>query len=312
MFCMSADITPISAGPLHAQARPRISPVDLRVTIEDHTSQLYLHELRELLRGFAGALFVALPLLYTMEMWERARNIEEIVLLVILGAAYFITAGYCAYSGFKSGRARTHVWWDALVAMGLGLVASGITLMITARITDSTPVGVTVSLLALMTVPTGFGAALAINQLGTRGGAVDDHESVAVAALSEDWEKVTATVLGGVLFAFNIVPTIEPKVMIMELGPKHALAILLFSVLLSYGIEHTARFHTEKNTRKGVLAEPWLSTLFCYLVSLVCAASLLWAFGYLSTSTPLHMATLWVVVVGYATTLGGTAGRLIL
>ena len=293
-------------------SRPLVSPANLRVVIEDHKAALYKHELRELLRGFAGALFVALPLLYTMEMWERARNIDEGVLLAILGASYLICVGYCSYSGFKSGRARVNIWWDGLVAMGLGLVASYITLCITARITADTPLTVQVCLLALMSVPTGFGAALAINQLGQRGEAIDSTESVAVAALPEDLEKVTATILGGVLFAFNIVPTIEPKVMIMELGPKHALAVLGFSLLLSYGIEFTARFQAETNNAKGVLAEAWLSTLFCYLVSLTCAAALLWAFGYLSTQTPPQMAILWIIVVGYATTLGGTAGRLIL
>ena len=293
-------------------SRPLASPINLQVVIEDHKSALFKHELRELLRGFAGALFVALPLLYTQEMWERARNIDEVVLLAILVTAYFICVGYCSYSGFKSGRARVHIWWDALVAMGLGLVASFITLCITARITADTPLTVQVCLLALMTVPTGFGAALAINQLGQRGEAIDATEAVAVAALPEDLEKVTATILGGILFAFNIVPTIEPKVMIMELGPPHALAILAFSLALSYGIEFTARFQNESVTEKGVLAEAWLSTIFCYLVSLTCAAALLWAFGYLSTGTPPHMAIQWIIVVGYATTLGGTAGRLIL
>ncbi|MEM7728729.1 MAG: DUF2391 family protein, partial [Pseudomonadota bacterium] len=66
----------------------RVSPLTRRVEIEERTAPLYQHELRELLRGFAGALFVALPLLYTMEMWERARNIEEPALIVILVAAF--------------------------------------------------------------------------------------------------------------------------------------------------------------------------------------------------------------------------------
>ena len=292
---------------------PRVlSPLLRPVEIEDHVAPLVLHEARELLRGFAGALFVALPLLYTMEMWERARNIDERVLLAILGGAYLLIIGYNSYSGFKVGRQRKHLQWDSVTALGLGMLASLITLSITARITVDTPMIVVVSLLALMSVPTGFGAALAINQLGKRGSAIDETDSIAINVLNEDLEKVTATILGGTLFAFNIVPTIEPKVMLAEIGPEEGLAILGFSVLISYGIEHTARFQADKNQHQGVLAEPWLSTLFCYLVSLLCAAVLLWAFGYLHLGTPPHMAVLWVVIVGYATTLGGTAGRLIL
>ncbi|MEM7728379.1 MAG: DUF2391 family protein, partial [Pseudomonadota bacterium] len=192
-------------------------------------------------------------------------------------------------------------------------LGSYITLCITARITLDTPLTVQVCLLALMVVPTSFGAALAINQLGKRGGGGSgDEEAIAVKLLGEDGEKVTATALGGTLFAFNIVPTIEPKEMLAEIGPQHGLAILAFSLLLSYGIEYTARFHQKKNNSKGVLAGKLLSTGFCYLVSLTVAALLLWAFGYLNFNTPLEMSVLWIIIVGYATTLGGTAGRLVL
>ena len=288
-----------------------VSPLTRAVKIEEEVAPFFRHELRELLRGFAGALFVALPLLYTQEMWERARNIEESVLIAILLGAFVVNMGYVSYSGYKKGTGRTHVQWDALICVGLGLVASFITLCITARVTLETPFSVVVCLLALMSVPTSFGAALAINQLGARGGS-SDQEAVADKVLNEDMQKVTATILGGTLFAFNIVPTIEPKVMLAEIGPRHGLAILTFSLILSYGIEFTARFHQKQENAKGVLAEQWLSTLFCYLVSLAVAGVLLWSFGYLGLDTPPQMALLWVIIVGYATTLGGTAGRLIL
>ena len=289
-----------------------MSPLRLPVDVEDTVAPFYQHELRELLRGFAGALFVALPLLYTQEMWERARNIEEGVLIAILLSAFVINMGYVSYSGYKTGKSRTHVQWDACVCVGLGLVASLITLFITARVTVDTPFPVLVCLLALMSVPTSFGAALAINQLGSREQGGGGETEVADVVFNEDMAKITATTLGGILFAFNIVPTIEPKVMLAEIGPWHGLAILVFSLILSHGIEFTARFHQKKDNAKGVLAEHWLSTLFCYLVSLLVAAVLLWAFGYLGFDTPPNMALLWVIIVGYATTLGGTAGRLIL
>ncbi|WP_298918307.1 DUF2391 family protein [uncultured Algimonas sp.] len=289
------------------------SPLGRRVEVEEREDKLYRHEVRELLRGFCGALFVALPLLYTQEMWERARNIDEAVLIAIMVGAYVITVGYISYSGFKTGRTRTQIFWDAATAMGLGLVASIVTLYITARVTLDTPLAVLVCLLALMVVPTGFGAALAINQLGKRGGGGEDGEdSVAVELLGKDWEKLLATALGGTLFAFNIVPTIEPKVMLADIGPKHALAILVFSVMVSYGINYTAQFHKRRENHQGVLSSKWLSTLVCYLVSLLTSAAWLWAFGYLGLDTPLRMAIVWVIIVGYATTLGGAAGRLVL
>ena len=291
----------------------QVSPLHLCVDVEDYRTQLWKHEMREYLRGFAGALFVALALLYTQEMWERAREIGPATMLAILAIAYVLNMGYISYSGFKVSRARTYVLWDAAIAMGLGMLASVITLVITARIDLGTPPEVILKLVALLTVPTSFGAALAVNQLGKREYNDRTEDDPAEFFFNEDLKKVTGTVLGGSLFAFNIMPTIEPKVMLLEVEPTHTLAILVFSLIISYGIEFMARFHNEKdNQRQGVLAERWLTTLFCYLVSLATSAVLLWMFGYLNPNTPPEMALPWVVIVGYAATLGGTAGRLIL
>ena len=290
-----------------------VSPLTLCVDIEDYKTHLWKHELREYLRGFAGALFVALALLYTQEMWERAREIAPGTLIAILLIAFVLNMGFVSYSGFKVSRSRTYVVWDALVAMGIGFLASMITMFLTARITFDTPLSVVVSLAALMSVPTGFGAALAINQLGQREYNDRSENDPAEYFFNEDLKKVTGTILGGSLFAFNIMPTIEPKLMLVEVGPLHALGLVFFSLAMSYGIEFMARFHNEKdNQRVGVLAPRWLTTLFCYLVSLATSALLLWMFGYLSVNTPPEMAIQWVIIVGYAATLGGTAGRLIL
>lgn len=288
-----------------------VSSFDRRVEIEGQTDYLWKHEVRELLRGFAGALFVALPLLYTLEMWERSRNIEEPQLLLILLIAFVLNMGYNSYSGFKAGGTRTNLVWDSVLSLALGAMASFITLCITARIELDTPPAVMVSLIALMIVPTSFGASLAINQLGARDGE-ENKNSIAYKRLGEDGEKLLATFLGSVLFAFNIGPTIEPKLMLAKVGSWHALAILGFSVLISYGIEFTARFNNMDDNRTGVLAGRWLCTLVCYLVSLGVSAGLLWAFGYIGPSTPPEMWLPWVIIVGYATTLGGTAGRLVL
>ncbi|WP_265570109.1 DUF2391 family protein [Sphingomicrobium nitratireducens] len=49
-------------------------------------------EIRDLARGFAGALFVSLPLLFTMEMWEIARTIPDALLIGFLGISFLINA----------------------------------------------------------------------------------------------------------------------------------------------------------------------------------------------------------------------------
>ena len=312
---MSVRTLPHSARPHSEWTGPRgRSRARDEVCIEDFVAPLWQHELRELFRGFAGALFVALPLLYTQEMWERSREIAPSVLIIILLVALVINMGYIAYSGYKVSRTRTALLWDSITAVGLGAVASLVTLVITARIRDEVPFEIAVCLVALMSVPTSFGAALAINQLGKRDkSSSKSDDSSPSDSLSEDWQKITSTILGATLFSFNVMPTVEPKVMLMELSSWHALGILVFSLLLSYGIEFTSRFHSEDTDEsQGVLREAWLVTVVAYLVALLMSAMLLWMFGYINTGTPPEMWVPWLVVVGYAATLGGTAGRLVL
>ena len=290
-----------------------MSPARAKVRIEDFIAPLWQHELRELFRGFAGALFVALPLLYTQEMWERSREIAPSVLVIILLVALVINMGYSAYSGYKVSRTRVALLWDSLTAVGLGALASVVTLVLTARIRSEIPFEIAVCLVALMSVPTSFGASLAINQLGKRDRSGNESDETPASSLSEDWQKITATVLGATLFSFNVMPTIEPKLMLMEVTPWHTLGILAFSLLLSYGIEFTSRFHKkDTNEAEGVLREAWLTTVVAYLLALAMSALLLWMFGYINTSTPPELWVPWIVVVGYAATLGGTAGRLVL
>lgn len=288
-----------------------VSPLQMQVTIEGDTKPLWQHEGRELVRAFSSALFVALPLLYTLEMWERARNVPQWDLALILLLAYAVNVGYCSFSNYKSGCPRVNIWWDPVIAMGLGFLASVITLFITARITLDTSINVSLSLYALMIVPTSIGASIAINQLGSR----NSGEDKCVAdSLPRDAHKLIATVLGGILFGFNVAPTIEPKVMLAETGWWHALAIMIFSLMISYLIEYTAKFNSgEGDGGSGnILSDKWLSTLVTYLIALVTSALLLWMFGYINLSVPPQMWVIWVIILGYATTIGGAAGRLIL
>lgn len=274
---------------------------------------MWQHEMRELMRGFAGALFVALPLLYTQEMWERALNIDPWTMIGVLVVAYAANAGYHAYTGFKVARSRTSLVWDPITSFGLGALASLVTLYLTVRVGPETSLPDLAAQVALMSVPTSFGASLAINQLGQRSYNDREKQSIAEACLSEDWQKITATVLGGFLFAFNIAPTIEPRLLIVDMTGWHALFIAIFSVLVSYGVEFLCRFEDEEhNQSQGVLGAPWLTTLVTYQVSLATGAVLLWMFGYIGPSTPPEMWIPYIVVVGYAATLGGTAGRTIL
>lgn len=284
------------------------SPLDTVVVSEKEEQRLWVKELRDLARGFSGALVIALPLLYTLEMWQRALAISPWVLLLFVALAYLGNVGYHLYSGFKPEVGRRQIWFDGVTALALGALASLITLLLLGRYELSSDPSVIVSMVLLEMVPASFGASLAINQLGSRGG---NDEKRPADRLPPDIQKVVATVLGALLFSFNIAPTIEPAIITYTTTWWHTLAILLFSLFVSMMMVSFAGF-IERKEAGGFLGTLWLETVFSYGISLLVSLLLLWLFGYVGIDTPLPIMGRWVIVMGYVTTLGGSAGRLVL
>lgn len=286
-----------------------VSPLDRVINDNGSQSKLWVVEARDLARGFCGALFLALPLLYTVEMWERARIIPMWDMVVIVGVAYLGNVGFALFNGFKQQLSRKAAWFDALVAMGIGIVASAVTLVLVNRINFAVPFDTTVKLILLEMVPTSFGASLAMNQLG--GGSGGSKKKQLEDNFSPDFKKVLATSLGAFMFSFNIAPTVETQLIGNSLVWGHMVGLILFSLVVSALMVFFAQF-SERDGDSGILSSKWLETLFAYIVSLVISALLLWMFGYVDFGTPLTQLVPWVVTMGYATTLAGAAGRLVL
>ena len=90
-------------------------------------------DLDPILRACAGALLGALPLLYTMEMWWYARVVSEPILLAMMAVAGGVVVLSILFGGFRRGRV-THLGIDTLVAFGIGIAASAVTLLVVGRI----------------------------------------------------------------------------------------------------------------------------------------------------------------------------------
>lgn len=286
-----------------------VSPFNLMVESEEDRRPLWQIELRDLARGFAGALFLALPLLFTLEMWQRARVIPAWDMALIVVLAYFGNVGFALFNGFKAKLARQAAWFDALTAMGIGLVASAVTLLLINQLSWGMPVETSVKLLLLEMVPASFGASLAINQLGSR---KQDKASEFEDTFNPDFKKVAGTLLGATMFSFNIAPTIETQIIGNGLTWWHTIGIVVFSLAVSALLVFYAGFVERDSDQGGVLASKWVETAFAYLVSLAVSALLLWMFGYIDVGTPPQLVIPWVITMGYATTVAGAAGRIIL
>ncbi|WP_164844046.1 DUF2391 family protein [Croceicoccus ponticola] len=128
-------------------------------------------EIRDLARGVAGALFVSLPLLFTLEMWEIAKVIPDAALLAFLVVTFFLNKSYLDFAGFRRNAWQKSKWWDSVVTLGIGIVTSTLTLSVSGIIEPSLDLYLTAKTVALEAIPTSIGAAVAINQLGGGDGA---------------------------------------------------------------------------------------------------------------------------------------------
>lgn len=285
-----------------------ISPFSTVVEQEGEDERLGVVELRDLARGFCAALFVSLPLLYTEEMWTRSLLLPGWALYGWVALGYVICLGYVSFAGYRGKQGLGSPWLDALSALGIGLAASLITLLLIGRysVTDAADVIVRMALIEM--VPTAIGASVAINQLGGGSGGQSPH----VETMHPDLRMLMATTLGATLFAFNIAPTIETQKITYSVGWWHLLAIAVFSLVVSYMTVFVARFSKTSDREGRIIRSRWVETVVAYLVSLAASYTLLVMFGYIQTGVPPQLQLAWIIVLGYGTTLGGAAGRVIL
>lgn len=268
-------------------------------------------DLDPILRACAGALLGALPLLYTMEMWWYARVVSEPILLAMMVLAAGVAILSILFGGFRRGRV-THIAIDAVIVFGIGIATAALTLLVVGRIQPGQlPFAPAVRMIALESVPCAIGAALAMTQFRPRDGNRQNIDR-RIDRLSQDRQKVLATIVGAVFFAFNVAPTDEPWLMAMEAERYHFPLIVLFSLAVSYVIVFESDFAERPGGYTlGALGNPLGETLVSYLLSLGVSYAFLVGFGHMSSETPVYAQLRATVMLGYVTTIGGSAGRIL-
>ena len=180
-------------------------------------------EQRDLARALVGAVFVALPLHFTLEMWERARIMPLWMILLLFPLAYTCNVGFSIFSGYKENLHRQAIAFDALECMGIGWIAAGITLLLVDQLSVQMPLVVSLKLVTLQMVPTSFGACLAKSQLG-RGNSHDEKDMSK--RYSADFRKLVGSALGALIFAFNIGVTMEPIHIATSIQPVQVIGLI--------------------------------------------------------------------------------------
>ena len=289
----------------------------------------FRRELKDLLRAVAGGSIVAMPLLYTMEMWFHGATLSPWHQLAVLGAMLVVNFAFCLVSGFRHDSGVLEAVMEALTSVGIALVYSALILWLIGTIAPQTSLAESIGKVLLEAAAVSLGVSFADVHFrgksrtgedgddGAEGAKAEEDESKPSPAqlerlqLRADLLDVSATVAGSTLFALNIAPTEEVLLIAARLGPVQLLALLGFTVALCYVILYASGFENQPVYVRGAFQSAWAETVMTVAVSLLAGLALMWLLGereILSDRAPLVAGA---VVLGLPATVGGAAGRLI-
>jgi putative integral membrane protein (TIGR02587 family) len=262
---------------------------------------------RGLARAFGGAVLFAVPLLMTMEMWQRGFSMGRARLAVFIAATLPLLLGLSYYSGFEKTKSLAEDAEDVFIAFGVGWIASAIMLALFGMITPEMPLGEIVGKIGVQSVPASFGAMVARKQLQARS---DEMEEVEGRATYRG--ELFLMAAGAVFVAFNVAPTEEMILIAYTMTPWHAVALALVSILLLHGFVYTVGFAGQEE--RPDYAGFWLTvlhfTIAGYGIALLISLYVLWIFERTVGVTPVEIASM-MIVLGFPASLGAATARLI-
>lgn len=285
-------------------------------------------ELVDVVRGMSGGLLFGVPLLYTMEVWWTAEHTTPWQGLGILALSIVPIAALNRTAGFRVGGDAT--WRDSLLdaveALGIAVILAAIVLTLLREITAATPLAVMASKVTYEALPFGLGVAVANHFLSGKNRSEGDDEGGGTSGdegtregdgnggedrgLNGTVADLGATLVGAAFIALNIAPTEEVPMLAAAMGPPWLIALVAFSLVVTYAIVFVAGFsgQEQRHAQQGVLQRPLTETMAAYLVALLGAVAMLWVFQQLTGPTPWLLAQ--AVVLAFPASVGGAAGRL--
>lgn len=272
-------------------------------------------ELHDLIRGASGGFLFGIPLLYTMEVWWIGSFVGAFRLLTALIFTFLILFFLNQASGFRRKQVvhPMDAIADAIEAMAIGIVCSGLVLILLQEITVQTPISEILGKLIYESVPFTIGVALANQVLGSDAEGREGHEQdLPKHQLSATFSDISATLIGATIIAFNIAPTDEIPMLASAVTGLWLLGVIFSSLIISYCIVFAAGFTNQRQRQQhyGIFQRPLSETIAAYLVSLIAALVMLFFFQKVQWSDPWQIWLSHTILLGLPAAIGGAAGRL--
>ncbi len=260
-------------------------------------------------RGVAGALFLALPMLMTMEMWYLGFYMarERLLLLLLLNIPLLVLLAHRI--GFEETFTLREAVRDAIIAYGIGILTSLVVLSALGLLKGGMPASELVGKVALQSVPASIGAMLGRSQLGDD----DDAEDSDDAKETRYPAELLMMAAGALFLSLNIAPTDEMMVLAYKMTIWHAMVVTVLSIALMHGFVYAVSFIGGHELSPET---PWWHafvrfTLPGYVIALAISIFTLWIFERLGDSSAVEIM-LSVIVLAFPASLGAAAARLIL
>ena len=277
------------------------------------------------MRGIAGGLLFSLPLLYTMEVWWAGFIAHPLRLLIYVLATFTLLLGYNRFAGLRCDASRAEVVIDSVEEMGLGLAIAAVVLWLLGQITLDMAVEEIAGKIITEAMTVAIGVSIGTAQLGGGEGNQEDDTGMDEEAPQSDSSPVPflagdnsfggqlpIAFCGAVLFAANVAPTEEIIMIATKIDPGRLVSFVLLSLLMGALILFYSDFSgTQLLTKELKIVTVVFGAVVTYAIALVVSAAILWFFGRFDGMSPITCLAE-TVVLGFAATLGASAGRLLL
>ena len=206
---------------------------------------------------------------------------------------------------------------DSVEALSIGIVCTGITLVVLQEITPQTSLQEALGKLIYEGMPFALGVALANQFLSGDGRETQPDQGASQkqsknGELNDTLSDIGATMIGAIIIAFNIAPTDEIPMLASAASGLWLLAVMALSIVISYMIVFAAGLTNQqkRSQQQGIFQRPLSETIAAYLVSLFAAMLMLGFFQKLRFDDPWQLWLSYTILLGLPAAVGGAAGRL--
>lgn len=287
---MSGDVRPRDEARNPTPTRCRLSPVRIAESGKEYV------------RGVAGGLLFALPLLLTREVWNIGARGEPGRMLAGIAGSLVLLLLFNRVAGLREDASWKEVVIDSIEEYGLGVVIAAFVLFATGRLSTDDSLATVAGSLTVGAISTSLGTSFGTAQLGENPEGV--HEGIGA--------QLAVALCGAVIVAANIAPTQEVAIVAAEAGPGRLLLWLIVSMagvatLAGAGVLRKA----EPFVKDGIIPRRLFAVAATWLVATGASVGLLAFFGRFE-GEGLRSIVGQTVVLSIPAAIGATLGRALL